>query len=71
MKNLTLRTEYLGELTTEELSRVGGAAKAFALLATVSDGSCGCTLSLRDYRYLLGCDNSDGSCECGYRCDDT
>lgn len=63
MKKLTLRTEYLGELSTDDLRMVAGAAGGADAPNTVSDGSCGCTIPLGA---LLprGCDISDQSCGC-------
>jgi len=63
MRKLTLRSEHLAELSTDELHRVAGGAPA---LDTVSDGSCVCTDPVADIRRpgVPGCDVSDGSCVC-------
>ena len=62
MKKLTLRTEHLGELSSDELRAVAGAAAgAYEAPGTVSDGSCVCGIGLA---IPLRCDISDGSCVC-------
>ena len=63
MRKLTLRSEHLAELTTEEMRRVAGAAPQ---LRTVSDGSCVCTDPVAGMIMPSpgGCDVSDGSCVC-------
>ena len=63
MRKLTLRSEHLSELTTEDLRRVAGAGPQ---LNTVSDGSCVCTdpVANLDRAPIAGCDVSDGSCVC-------
>jgi len=64
MKKLGLRAEHLGELSTDELRAIAGAAGGGeAPAATVSDGSCVC--SLLNAAIRLRCDVSDGSCACG------
>lgn len=60
MKKLGLRAEHLGELTTEELRLIAGAAGQRR--ATVSDGSCVCWAGV-DIVWPA-CDVSDGSCVC-------
>lgn len=59
MRKLTLRSEHLSELSTDELHRVAGGAP---VPGTVSDGSCVCT-GIADL-ILPHCDVSDGSCVC-------
>lgn len=62
MKRLTLRAEHLGELPTEELRRVAGAAAGGE--ASISFNSCFCTVHLGIV--IAGCDVSLGSCAwCG------
>jgi hypothetical protein len=63
MKKLTLRTEHLGELSTDDLRRVAGAAGVENAAGTISDGSCVCTLG-GIAPLILRCDVSDGSCVC-------
>ena len=63
MKKLTLRTEHLGELSTDELRKVAGAAGgAYEAPGTVSDGSCVCGIGIVIRQPQ--CDISDGSCVC-------
>jgi hypothetical protein len=59
MKKLTLRSEHLGQLSTEDLRRVAGAQADAA--GTLSAGSCVCTNLLQ---LAFRCGVSDGSCAC-------
>ncbi|HEX8003202.1 MAG TPA: hypothetical protein VF519_10955 [Mycobacteriales bacterium] len=61
MKKLSLRTEYLGELSNDDLRAVAGAAGQ-EVPGTVSDGSCVC-VAIADFR-IPACDISAGSCVC-------
>lgn len=69
MKKLTLRTEHLGELASDELLRIAGAAHGAGVQRTYSDGSCICTDIVPLIAPLVcTCDFSAGSCgcKCGY-----
>jgi hypothetical protein len=61
VKKLSLRTEYLGELSNDDLRAVAGAAGQ-EVPGTVSDGSCVCIQIVP--AIILRCDISDGSCVC-------
>ena len=62
MKKISLRTEYLGELSSDELRAVAGALGAEEMPGTVSDGSCVCTFL--NLAIAIRCNVSAGSCAC-------
>lgn len=63
MRKISLRSEHLGELSTDDLRRIAGGEGGAA--GTISGGTCVCSILIPgEQREFALCDISNGSCAC-------